>query len=65
LVVGFPQLKVLNRLNVSSRSSSRCVPTTDTSFEIARSICQNAGPTASCASHSPGCPAPRAQRRPG
>ena len=64
LVAGFPQLKVLNRLNASNRSSSRCVPDGRTSFETARSTCQNFGPTATLRiGIAQGAQAPAAQRR--
>ena len=55
LLAGFPQLKVLSKLNVSNRSSTRCVPTS-MSFESAMSTCQNDGPTARFRLASPSSP---------
>src|SRR5262245_57829314 len=55
LITGSPQLNVLNRLKVSTRSSIRCVPN-GTSLEIARSIWRNAGPTAALRGRLPKVP---------
>jgi len=44
-VTGFPQLKLLNRLKISTRSSSWRVAAKETSLENATSAVQNPGPS--------------------